>query len=66
MLKEDPATNILNQPKQETSLEELWDTMIKIGLEYCEKIAILDSNVVYNYQLHNHEPNLKEGQNSHV
>ena len=43
MLEEDPATNTLNQLKEETSLEELWDVIIKIGLEYFKK---MDSNTV--------------------
>ncbi|GAB1303511.1 S100 calcium-binding protein A7-like 2 [Apodemus speciosus] len=38
MLEEDPATNILNQSKEKTSLEELWDMIMKIGLEYYEKM----------------------------
>ena len=40
MLEEDPATNILNQLMEETSLEELWDMIMKIGLEYHEKMDI--------------------------
>ena len=40
MLEEDPVANILNQSK-ENSLEELWDMIMKIGLEYYEK---MDSN----------------------
>ena len=43
MLEEDPVTNILNQSKEETSLEELWDMIMKIGLEYYEK---MESNAI--------------------
>lgn len=34
MTEEDSATNILNQSKEETGFEELWDRIIKMGLKY--------------------------------
>ena len=33
-MTEDSATNILNQSKEETGFEELWDRIIKMGLKY--------------------------------
>ena len=38
MMEEYSATNVLDQSKEETSFEELWERIIKMGLKYYENM----------------------------